>query len=830
MAILLHTLHRYFLLFFLIIVVRSGWAQAPKKPNAADILLDLKKLNVVGSALYVAAHPDDENTALIAWLANEQLVNTGYLSLTRGDGGQNLIGPEIRERLGLIRTQELLQARRLDGGKQFFSRANDFGFSKDYQETLRIWDKEKVLADMVWTIRKFRPDVMITRFSPVPGGTHGHHTTSAILAGEAFEAAADPKRFPEQLSQVQVWQPKRLLWNTSSFFYGPDRKFDPTGKIAIKVSTFNPLLGRSYPEIAASSRSMHKSQGFGSGNNYGEVIDYLEHTKGDRATSDLFEGINLTWTRVKGGDKVGKLVQKAIQQFNMQNPAASVPALLQIKRAMSQMPDNPYKETKLNEVQELVKACLGLFLETTATQSTATPQETINLSVTAVSRAQTPVTLQQVTIQPTGQVIQVNKSLTQELNTTPAKLTIPANAPYSQPYWLREAGSLGMYTVTDPQLIGLPENPPALSVQYKLMVNHELFTFTVPVVYKRVDPVDGEVYKPFSITPPVFLNLAEPVYVFADAEPKVVPIKVKAGRENQDGSVQLQVPAGWRAEPASLPFHLKIKDEEQTLVFRVYPSASQSEGIIKAMATVNNQTYDKSLVGINYSHIPEELLFPDATAKVARLDLKKKGNLIGYLMGAGDEVPVSLSQIGYQVTLLNPAALTTGSLKQYDAVVIGVRAYNIIETLKFSQAALNDYVKNGGTVVAQYNVSSRLVTNELGPYPLKISSGRITVEEAPVQFLKPDHPVLNNPNKITPADFDGWVQERGLYFPSEWDKAYEAILSAADPGEAPQSGGLLVAKYGKGYYVYTGYAFFRQLPAGVPGAYRLFTNLISVGK
>ena len=830
MAILLHTLLRYFLLLFLIIVACSGQAQAPKKPNAADILLDLKKLNVVGSALYVAAHPDDENTALIAWLANDKLVNTGYLSLTRGDGGQNLIGPEIRERLGLIRTQELLQARRLDGGKQFFSRANDFGFSKDYQETLRIWDKEKVLADMVWTIRKFRPDVMITRFSPVPGGTHGHHTTSAILAGEAFEAAADPKRFPEQLSQVQVWQPKRLLWNTSSFFYGPDRKFDPTGKIAIKVSTFNPLLGRSYPEIAASSRSMHKSQGFGSGNNYGEVIDYLEHTKGDRATSDLFEGINLTWTRVKGGDKVGKLVQKAIQQFNMQNPAASVPALLQIKRAMSQMPDNPYKETKLNEVQELVKACLGLFLETTATQSTATPQETINLSVTAVSRAQTPVTLQQVTIQPTGQVIQVNKSLTQELNTTPAKLTIPANAPYSQPYWLREAGSLGMYTVTDPQLIGLPENPPALSVQYKLMVNHELFTFTVPVVYKRVDPVDGEVYKPFSITPPVFLNLAEPVYVFADAEPKVVPIKVKAGRENQDGSVQLQVPAGWRAEPASLPFHLKIKDEEQTLVFRVYPSASQSEGIIKAMATVNNQTYDKSLVGINYSHIPEELLFPDATAKVARLDLKKKGNLIGYLMGAGDEVPVSLSQIGYQVTLLNPAALTTGSLKQYDAVVIGVRAYNIIETLKFSQAALNDYVKNGGTVVAQYNVSSRLVTNELGPYPLKISSGRITVEEAPVQFLKPDHPVLNNPNKITPADFDGWVQERGLYFPSEWDKAYEAILSAADPGEAPQSGGLLVAKYGKGYYVYTGYAFFRQLPAGVPGAYRLFTNLISVGK
>jgi len=830
MPILLNTLRKPLLFFLLSVLTRLSQAQAPEKPNAAKILLDLQKLNVVGSALYVAAHPDDENTALIAWLANEKLVNTGYLSLTRGDGGQNLIGPEIRERLGLIRTQELLQARRLDGGKQFFSRANDFGFSKDYQETLRIWEKEKVLADMVWTIRKFRPDVMITRFSPVPGGTHGHHTTSAILAGEAFEAAADPKRFPEQLTQVQVWQAKRLLWNTSSFFYGPDRKFDPTGKIAIKVSTFNPLLGRSYTEIAASSRSMHKSQGFGSGNNYGEVIDYLEHTKGDRAAKDLFEGINLTWSRINGGDKVGKLLQKAIQQYNTQNPAATVPALLQIKKALTQMPDNPYKETKLNDVQALVKACLGLFLETTAAQSTATPQETISLSVVGVSRAPTPVKLLQVKLLPTGQEIPINKSLTQDLVTTPATLTIPADAPYSQPYWLRETGTLGMYTVNDQQLIGLPENLPALSVEYKIIVNQELFTFTLPVVYKRVDPVEGEIYKPFSITPPVFLNVAEPVYVFADAAPKVVPVNVKAGRENQNGTVQLQVPMGWRTEPASLPFNLKLKDEEETLVFRLYPSTGQSEGNVKAIATLNDHTNSKSLVSINYNHIPQQLLFPEATAKVARLELKKKGNQIGYIMGAGDEVPVSLRQIGYQVTFLDPAALTLDNLKQYDAVVIGVRAFNTVEALKFSQAALFDYVKNGGTVVTQYNVSSRLVSDKLGPYPLKISSGRITVEEAPIQFLKPEHPVLNTPNKITAADFNGWVQERGLYFPSEWDTQYDAILAAQDPGEKLQNGGLLVAKYGKGYYIYTGYAFFRQLPAGVPGAYRLFTNLISIGK
>ena len=826
----LKTCRKTLLLLYFLFLAPLSWAQAPAKPNAAEILLKLQKLNVVGSALYVAAHPDDENTALIAWLANEKLLNTGYLSLTRGDGGQNLIGPEIRERLGLIRTQELLQARRLDGGNQFFTRANDFGFSKDYQETLRIWDKEKVLSDMVWTIRKFRPDVMITRFSPQPGGTHGHHTTSAILAGEAFEAAADPKRFPEQLTQVQIWQPKRLLWNTSSFFYGQDRKFDPTGKIAIPVSTYNPLLGKSYTEIAAASRSMHKSQGFGSGSNYGEVIDYLEHTKGDRATQDLFEGINTTWSRLNGGEKVGKLIQKAIQQYKAQNPAASVPALLEVKTAISQMPPNAYKENKLNEVQEIIKACLGLFLETTVSQSTATPQEEISLSVLAVNRSTIPVQLQQVTILPTQQVIQINKNLTKELVTTKTPLTLPANTPVSQPYWLQETGTVGMYAVNNPALIGLPENHPALSVAYSLTINKEPFTFTVPVQYKRVDPVDGEIYTPFVITPPLFLSLAEPVYVFADANPKAVQVKLKASRENQNGTVQLQLPPGWRAEPASLPFSLKSKDEEQTVIIQVFPSANQSEGNIKAVATVNGQTYENSLVRMQYNHIPPLTIFPAATAKVARLDLKKKGTQIGYLMGAGDEVPVSLSQVGYAVTLLKPEALSAENLKQFDAVVIGVRAYNTVQALKFGQSALNEYVKNGGTVLSQYNVSSRLVTDQVGPFPLKITSGRVTDEEAPIQFLKPEHRVLNYPNKISQADFKGWVQERGLYFPGEWDAQYEAILSAQDPGEAPQTGGLLVAKYGKGYYIYTGYAFFRQLPAGVPGAYRLFTNLISIGK
>jgi LmbE family N-acetylglucosaminyl deacetylase len=818
------------ILYLIFLLSGNLYAQGPKKPDVADIILGLKKLNVVGNALYIAAHPDDENTALIAWLANEKLVNTGYLSLTRGDGGQNLIGPEIRERLGLIRTQELLQARRLDGGQQFFTRANDFGFSKDYQETLKIWDKEKVLADMVWTIRKFKPDVMITRFSPQPGGTHGHHTTSAILASEAFKAAADPKRFPEQLKFVPVWQAKRLLWNTSSFFYGADRQFDPTGKIAVELSTYNPILGKSYPEIAAASRSMHKSQGFGSGSNYGKVTEYLEHTLGSPAKSNLFQDVNLSWSRVKGGEKVGHLVQQAIAQFNPANPAATVPLLLQIKTAIAGLPENPYKDQKQAELQELVKACLGLFIEATASQSTASPGEVVKVNAVAISRAGVPVELQQISFSRLNQTIPVNKSVQQALISTPVAINLPVNFPLSQPYWLKDPGSLGMYAVNDPSLIGLPENPPALEATYTLIINQVPFTFKVPVVYKRVDPVEGEIYTPFKIIPPVFVNLAEKVLMFADDKPKQLVVTVKAGKENINGRVSLEMPAGWRAEPASEAFNLTAKEESKTFIFRVSPPAGQSEGTLRATVLANGQTYNQSLETINYDHIPVQLVFPPATAQIARLDLKKSGDRIGYIMGPGDEVPASLTQIGYEVTLLKNQDLTAASLKKYDAVVVGVRAYNTEDYLKFAQASLLDYVQEGGTLVVQYNVSSGLVPDKLGPYPFKLSRERVAVEEAPVKFLKPNHPVLNYPNKITAADFSGWVQERGLYFANSWDPQYEAILSASDPGEAPQEGGLLVARSGKGYYIYTGYAFFRQLPAGVAGAYRLFTNLISIGK
>ncbi|WP_210463944.1 PIG-L family deacetylase [Rufibacter roseolus] len=810
----------------------ASQAQAPKKPDAAEIRLALEKLNVLGSVLYFAAHPDDENTRLIGYLANERKMRTGYLSLTRGDGGQNLIGPEIREELGVIRTQELLQARRVDGGEQFFSRANDFGFSKNPAETFTIWDKEQVLADAVWVIRKFRPDVIITRFSPEPSGTHGHHTASAMIAMEAFDAAADPKRFPEQLKTVEPWQAKRLLWNTSSFFYSQNQKFDTSDKLMIDAGVYNPLLGRSYNEIAAQSRSMHKSQGFGSSGSRGEAVEYFEFLKGARAKSDVLEGVTTSWSRVPGSKEVARLLEEALKNYNPGNPAATVPVLLKANAALAKLPASYWKIVKQQDLQEAIKNCLGLYLEASSVREfSVSPGEQVALSLEAVNRSGVPVTLTKVEYLFANQdtTLQQKLDLNKPVFIRTAR-TVPAATPFSQPYWLRTPGTTGMFRVDDPALIGLAENPAAAQLRLHLTVQGEPLTYTVPVVYKRTDPVEGEQYRPFEIAPPVFVNISEKVYVFPDPQPKPVTLRVRAGKDQVDGQVALRLPQGWRSEPASGSFKLGQKGEEQTFTFMVYPGATQTESAIGAAVTYNGKTYNQSFRAISYPHIPTQTLYPEASAKAVKLDLKRKGQIIGYLMGAGDEVPASLQQIGYAVDQLRVEDLSAAALQKYDAVVVGVRAFNTLERLKFQQPQLMQYVQNGGTLVVQYNVSNGLVTSNLGPFSIKLSNDRVTVEDSEVRFLKPNHPVLNSPNKITAQDFKGWVQERGLYFPNQWAPEYEAIISSNDPGESPKDSGLLVAKYGKGYYVYTGYSFFRELPAGVPGAYRLFVNLLSLGK
>jgi len=815
-------------------ISQNVFSQAPVKLNAAEIKQALNKLEVLGAVLYVAAHPDDENTRLIGYMANERNLRTAYMAMTRGDGGQNLVGTEIREYLGIIRTQELLAARRRDGGEQFFTRTNDFGFSKDPDETFNTWDKDDALADVVWNVRRFRPDVMIARFDStrVPGGRmHGHHTASALLALEAFDMANDPNAYPEQLKYVEPWQPKGIYWNTYNFggnnsgtFAGED------GYYELELGAYNELLGKSYDEISAISRSQHKSQGFGSTGNRGELREYLKLWKGEAPSGDIFENVDQTWSRVSGGEAIGRLLKRANEQYDMQNPSAIVPTLLQARSALLNIKDDYWKNVKLKELDLVIKSAMGLYLELAARTYSAVPGETVPVYYEAVNRSDIKTKILSINIPSLRKTIAIDKSLPNNKrlrqNDT---LQIGQNISYSQPYWLVDDASLGMYQVKDQQMIGLAENPGAVPVFFNLEIDGQPYQYQTDVVFKRNDRVKGEFYRPFVITPPVMADIKESVLVFPNNEPKTVNVVVKSGRTNVKGAVRLNLPAGWKSNPAFVAYDLKDKNQEFSAEFSVLPPSNPEEAYIGVQATYNGQSYDRGLKIIDYDHIPIQTIFPKSNTKVVRAEINRANQYIGYIMGSGDAIPESLEQVGYTVTILDPNNITTESLDAYDAVIVGVRAYNTIERMNVVQPRLMEYVKTGGTVITQYNTSMRNQP-EIGPYPFQISRDRVTVEGAAVTILATDHPIINGPNKITSKDFEGWVQERGLYFPNQWDDKYTPILSSNDPGETPKNGGLLVAEYGEGNFIYSGYSWFRELPAGVPGAFRIFTNMISLGK
>lgn len=811
-------------------------AQKPVKPNAADLHQAIKKLNVLGTVLYVAAHPDDENTRMISYLSNEKLYDVTYLSMTRGDGGQNLIGPEIRELLGVLRTQELLMARSVDGGKQMFTRANDFGFSKSPEETLRFWDKEKVLADVVWAFRKVQPDVVINRFyHDKKYDTHGHHTGSAMLSVEAFDMAGKADVYPEQLSYLKPWQAQRQFFNTSWFFFGGQEAFEKMDKsnlFSLDLGVFLPLKGKSNNEVAAESRSMHRCQGFGMLSSRGSSMEYLDFVKGDRPTeNDIFQGLNTSWTRVEGGEPIGKLLSQVDRNFRSDNPSASVPDLLQAMQMIKSLPESLWKQKKLADIKEVIRGCLGLYMEATASDPTSTPGETVKIRLELINRSTLPVVLGGLSIKPTlfdtvyAKTLESNKGFVTE-----RMVKIPENTPFTAPYWLQSASTNGMYTVEDQLLRGLPETPRFAKVNWSITVNGVPLEYETDVAWKTGEPAIGEVWRPFEVLPPVFVEFTESSYLFTGREGKV-SVRVKAGRDSIAGLVTVMAPGkGWTIRGDGQAFSFAKKGEEKVFTFTVEGNEAPGETTITAGVKIGKVLYTNRLVNIKYDHIPQQSVLLPSTAHAARLDLQVKARNVGYYMGAGDDIPAALRQIGCTVTLLEDKDMEAATLAKFDAIVVGIRAYNTKDNLKFQQAALLDYVQNGGTLVVQYHTNFELVVDKIAPFPLKISRARVTDETAEMRFLLPDHPVLNAPNKITARDFDGWVQERGLYFPGEWDPAFEAPLSSNDPGEKPADGALLVAKYGKGYYVYTGLSFFRELPAGVPGAYRLFANLISVGK
>ena len=838
--------------------------------GTAAIRYSMAKLNVLGSVLMIGAHPDDENNAVLAYTSRGLKARTGYLSLNRGEGGQNLLGDEQGALMGVVRTQELLAARRDDGGSQYFTRAIDFGFTTSLPETLTDWGHDRILADVVWVIRQQRPDVIVLVFSGTAADGHGNHQAAGVLGKEAYEAAADPTKFPEQLKWVKPWQAHRLM--RSRFTpppaaaaapgaapaggrggrgggrgAGPGRAdaFPDQPTITVDPGEFDPVIGRSYREISIISRSEHRSQGQGSQLAYGASQSMLASVSGDVPKKSIFDGVDVTWGRLPGGARVGAILGKAQSDFDDLHPEKSVAALLEARALIAPLAKagEPWAQWKLDDIEQAIALCAGLHTEAEAEGATFVPGATAKVQLTALNRSSLPLMLAGIHLSGWADLDAPVKNKALENNKPEvASVQVPVSPkqPYSQPFWLKEPRDGYKYTISDQTLIGRADAIPEVLARFDFTLNGAPFSITTPLHYRYGDPAKGEVIRPVVVVPPVAIDLSAANFVFPLGAPRDVSLQVRALVAGQSGDVRLETPAGWKVEPASAPFQLKETGAAQEVRFRLPPPAAAASGQFKVVAKANGVEVSTGVDAIAYSHIPLQTVLLPAEGKLAAVPLKVLARRVGYVMGSSDKEPEALRQRGCQVDLLAEKQLSSGSLAVYDAIVVGVRAYALRPDLRASQQRLMEYVKNGGTLVVQYqNNADRRISpsvaeafDHLGPYPFEISGNdaRVTDEDAPVKVLLPGSPLLNVPNKITRTDFDGWVQERGLYFAGKWDERYQTPLETHDKGDKDQAGSLLYARYGKGAYIFTAFSWFRELPAGVPGAYRIFANLISAGK
>ena len=820
----------------------------------------LRKLNELGTFLMIAAHPDDERTAVLAYFARGRHMRTAYLSLTRGEGGQNLIGSEQGAQLGLIRTQELLAARQIDGAEQFFTRAIDFGFTRTADEAMSKWGHDRILSDVVWVVRRYRPDVIDCGFSGTPRDGHGQHQASGILCHEVFEAAADANRFPEQLRYVKPWQAKRLVESSGFTGFGftipggtaPQGGPPPAGNV--DTGEYNPILGYSYNELAVLSRSMHHSQGTGAMRAPGPGRAEFALLKGAPSQKDLYEGVDTTWNRLPGGAAVGQLLGEAIHDFQPKHPEEVVPLLAKAHPLMAAIQD-PLAREKLAELNEALAMSAGVWVEAQAEKPEVAPGEELKFTVTVLNRSTADVTFEGGKVEGIWNEPLSAKAAKLGLNqsaTAAFAKQVPAAQPYTQPYWLEKPPSRDVYTVDNQALIGLPEGPPAAQVRLRLTIGGAPVELVRPVHYRYADRAQGERHRAVAVVPAAAVELPETVALFPAAAPREVQVAVKANVAGAAGELHLELPPGWKAEPASRPFRVEVAGEDRGMTFQVTPPPGETTATLRAVARVNGRDIASGMKAIDYPHIPVQVLFPAADVKLVRANVKLTVHKVGYIAGPGDETPDALRQLGLDVTPLTQADLEHGDLARFDAIVAGVRAYNVRADLRANQPRLMDYVRNGGTYIVQYQTGdgpdpaapppaggrgnpqpfavSNPVTSNMGPYPFVVPAGnkyRVTVEEAPVVFPHPDSRLLQSPNRITEKDFEGWVQERGAYFAAKWDPHYETVLATHDPGEPALEGGELYTRYGKGVYIFTAYAWFRQLPAGVGGAYRLFANMLS---
>ena len=818
--------------FFLLLILFQSFIVKANDPGS--ILSDIKKLNTFANVLYIAAHPDDENTRLLSYLANEKCFRTAYLSITRGDGGQNLIGIEQGDDLGIIRTQELLAARRTDGAEQFFTRAVDFGFSKNPEETFKIWGKDAVLADVVWVIRNFKPDVIITRFPENGGGGHGHHTASAILAREAFKAAADKNRFKDQLQYVDVWQTKSLFWNTFSL----NRMTEEETKdlLTMDIGAYNPLLGKSYGEIASLSRSQHKSQGFGVANGRGEIMEYFMQWEGEPVKKHIFENINSDWSRLAGSEKAASLAQKLQSKFNPEKPAAISKDLILIYAALSQLPDHYFKTQKIDQIKKLLLKVNGLHLEFLAKNPSANPGDTVETSIYLINRSNTNIQLNWLKVNLLKDTLSYHSSLTENnLNEEKIEIVLPEKNAYSNHFWLAKPKKSGLYDVPDQMMVAEPESKALVSAEISINFDGMPVNFQRNAMFKWVDPVKGELKRNFEILPLIEAKDMSELLLFGNQEAKKVRFRLTASKANTNIVLNAAKLAGWSIEPQVQKVSFLHPNQVKEAEFTIKPKADNvnASNLLSFTYTIEGSSEEHRLYGVSrivYDHIPIQTRVISSELKLVKTDMNASGGLIGYIEGAGDKIPQALERLGYTVEKLDLIKVLNNNLSAYKAIITGIRAYNMNDDLGLMQPFLIDYVDKGGNLIVQYNTKNWIsdLKADPMPYEIEISRDRVTDEDAPIKILKPDHPVLNSPNKITSKDFDNWVQERGLYFPSKWDQQFDAIFSMGDPGEAAKESALLVAKYGKGYLLYTGISFFRQLPAGVPGAYRLFENMVEL--
>jgi LmbE family N-acetylglucosaminyl deacetylase len=790
------------------------WLMAFGQPVAADpasLLDELERLTSTVRVLYVAAHPDDENTRLLAYLTRGRRVDAAYLSLTRGGGGQNRIGDEQGGALSLIRTEELLAARRIDGARQFFTRARDFGYSKSAEETLRIWDRDEVVHDAVEVIRRFRPDVIVTRFR-TEGRTHGHHLASARVARMAFERAADPGFETGH----PPWRAHRLVLNVPRW----RRSDEPITGPRTEVGGYAPLLGLSFPEIAAASRSMHKSQAFGMAPNRGAVQEVFEAVAGAPIPTDgdWLAGVPPTWVRFEGGAAVDAALAEVRSDFGF-DPAASVPKLLRVEGALAQLEDSPRVADARGRLAEIIWAASGGFLRVSAREPEAVAGQSVALQLQAEQRGGAAVRLEVTAVRLDGRPTPVSTQRLVPGRWAPVDFEVQVpEGPPTTPFWLLQPPRAGTYAVSESVSPVLPRTPPALAFVVDVRVDGRPLRLRRPAVYVWVDRTRGERSRPVvrvpeaTATPPADVVWTRPG---ADAS-----LRFDLAGTSLPSAVHPVVPAGWTAPPAVTV----VRPGPIEFAVRAPPGAAPADVTLRG-----SEGPLAARRHVDYDHIPPTILLSPASARVVPSEGASEALRIGYVMGAGDAVPEHLRALGAEVESLDDAALRSGAFGDYDSIVCGVRAFNVRDELVRARTALFAWVERGGRLVVQYNTNNWLdpLPVDVGPYPIRIDRTRVTDETAPVERLAPDHPLLRRPHAISDADFEGWVQERGLYFAAEWDERWQPLLSMSDPGEAPTEGALLVAEHGRGEVVVTGLSFFRQLPAGVPGAARLLLNLVT---